>query len=146
MRVHRNGCRIPKVLAAAMSGVMCQAGHTQIRRVLAHARKENAREEGRRFDSGLATPAKKRQRISTRGERTRRASLMLPRRRRRTGRRNLSEIAHLTGGAFCQFDDGAADRLADLLKAAAAFAVGGAKALATQNSEAARLLLTQIKK
>jgi cyclopropane fatty-acyl-phospholipid synthase-like methyltransferase len=56
------------------------------------------------------------------------------------------EIARLTGGAHCHFDTASAQRLADLLKAVAAFAVGGAKALAAQNSEAARLLLTQVKK
>jgi hypothetical protein len=56
------------------------------------------------------------------------------------------EIANITGGALAQFDDGAADRLADLLKAVAAFAVGGVKALANQSSEAAALLLTQVRK
>jgi hypothetical protein len=57
-----------------------------------------------------------------------------------------AEIARLAGGAHCRFDSGSAQRLADLLKAVAAFAVGGAKALAAQNSEAARLLISQIKK
>jgi hypothetical protein len=57
-----------------------------------------------------------------------------------------AEIARLTGGAHCKFDANAAQRLADLLKAVAAFAAGGIKALADQNSEAARLLLTQIRK
>jgi hypothetical protein len=53
-----------------------------------------------------------------------------------------AEIARLTGGAHCRFDSGAAD----LLKAVAAFAAGGVKALAAQKSEAARVLLIQIKK
>jgi hypothetical protein len=57
-----------------------------------------------------------------------------------------AEIARLTGGAHCHFDSGSAQRLADLLKAVAAFAAGGVKALSAQKSEAARLLLTQIKK
>jgi hypothetical protein len=55
-------------------------------------------------------------------------------------------IARTTGGAHCKFDSGAAQRLADLLKAVAAFAVGGVQALADQNSEVAKRLLTQIKK
>jgi hypothetical protein len=57
-----------------------------------------------------------------------------------------AEIANVTGGASCRFDSGSAQRLADLLKAVAAFAAGGVKALASQQTEAARLLLTQIKK
>jgi hypothetical protein len=57
-----------------------------------------------------------------------------------------AEIARITGGAHCKFDSGAAQRLADLLKAVAAFAAGGLKALAAQKSQAATLLLTQLKK
>ena len=40
------------------------------------------------------------------------------------------EIARLTGGAFCRFTPGAAHELAELLRAAAAYAAGGMKALA----------------
>ena len=46
--------------------------------------------------------------------------------------RIYAEIARITGGASCKFDAGAAQRLADLLKAVAAFATGGIKALAAQ--------------
>jgi hypothetical protein len=54
-------------------------------------------------------------------------------------------LASVTGGAACRFDAGSAARLADLLKAVVAFATGGRKALADQKTEAARLLLTQLK-
>jgi hypothetical protein len=57
-----------------------------------------------------------------------------------------AEIAKLTGGAHCKFDAAAPQRLADLLKAVAAFATGGIRALADQKTEAAKLLLTQIRK
>jgi von Willebrand factor type A domain len=57
-----------------------------------------------------------------------------------------ARIAEITKGAVVRFDAGAAQRLADLLKAVAAFASGGVTALAAQNTEAATLLLTQIKK
>src|SRR5262249_23602539 len=57
-----------------------------------------------------------------------------------------AEIARITGGAHCKFDTAAAQRLADLLKAVAAFASGGIRALADQNTAAAQLLLTQIKR
>ena len=40
------------------------------------------------------------------------------------------EIARLTRGAYCRFDPGAAHELGELLRAAAAYAAGGMKALA----------------
>jgi hypothetical protein len=55
------------------------------------------------------------------------------------------EMARLTNGAYAPFDAGSAAQLRELLRAVAAFAVGGVKALANQNSEAARTLLTQMK-
>jgi hypothetical protein len=40
------------------------------------------------------------------------------------------EVARLTRGAYCRFTPGAAHELAELLRAAAAYAAGGMKALA----------------
>jgi hypothetical protein len=40
------------------------------------------------------------------------------------------EIARLTKGAYCRFDPGAAHQLGELLRAVAAYAAGGMKALA----------------
>jgi hypothetical protein len=40
------------------------------------------------------------------------------------------EIARLSRGAYCRFSTGAAHQLAELLRAAAAYAAGGRKALA----------------
>ena len=40
------------------------------------------------------------------------------------------EIARLTRGAYCRFDPGAAQQLGELLRAAAAYAAGGMRALA----------------
>jgi hypothetical protein len=53
------------------------------------------------------------------------------------------EIARLTGGAWCRFDRGAAAQLRELLRAAAAYAVGGREALqrlSTTVAGATRLL------
>jgi hypothetical protein len=58
----------------------------------------------------------------------------------------FTQIAKLTKGAHVEFNANSAVTLAELLKAVAVFATGGTKALADQNSDAARLLLTQIKK
>jgi len=44
--------------------------------------------------------------------------------------RAFKEIARLTKGAWCPFDAGAAHQLRELLRAAAAYAAGGYKALA----------------
>ena len=57
------------------------------------------------------------------------------------------DIARLTGGAYAAFDAKAPHRLAELLAAAAAYAVGGRPELerrAGQGERAARLLLSQI--
>ena len=42
----------------------------------------------------------------------------------------LCELARLTGGAYCNFDQGSAGVLQDLLKAVAVYVAGGSKALA----------------
>jgi hypothetical protein len=55
------------------------------------------------------------------------------------------ELARLTGGAYGKFDAGAAKQLGELLRAVAAFAVGGLAALANQKTGSARLLLGQMK-
>ena len=57
-----------------------------------------------------------------------------------------TQVPYHEGVLVAEFNAGAAQRPADLLKAVAVFAAGGAKALANQNSEAAKQLLTQIKK
>jgi hypothetical protein len=53
----------------------------------------------------------------------------------------FSNIAKLTGGAHCQFDQGSAKQLAELLGAIATYAAGGRAALEkSANSSAVRLL------
>jgi hypothetical protein len=58
--------------------------------------------------------------------------------------RTFRELARVTKGAHCRFDVGAARELADLLRAVAAYAAGGLKALddlsARQNTGAVKLL------
>ncbi len=63
--------------------------------------------------------------------------------------RAFREIARLTGGAYAAFDQSAAQRLASLLAAAAAYAAGGSRALEAMalapSGDEARLLLTQMR-
>jgi len=54
----------------------------------------------------------------------------------------------LTGGAHCRFDPGAAHELAELLRAVAAYAAGGLKALAdlsARHGAGAAKLLQQLR-
>src|SRR2546425_216963 len=58
------------------------------------------------------------------------------------------EIARLSHGAYCRFDVGAAHQLAELLRAVAAYAAGGVKALAdlsARRGAASLKLLEQLK-
>jgi len=133
-------------LIAAMRRVRCMAGHTQISRVIDHTRKENSCEKVAALV--LISDACE----EDAGDLFRRATeLGVPAFMFQEGAsqevgRIYEEIARITGGAHCKFDAGAAQRLADLLKAVAAFATGGVRALGDQKTEAAKLLLTQIKK
>jgi hypothetical protein len=54
------------------------------------------------------------------------------------------ELARLSGGAYGKFDAGAARHLGELLRAVAAFAVGGVTALAKQQTDSARKLIGQM--
>ena len=133
-------------LVSVMAQVMCRSGHTQIGKVLTHTAEEHevrpvnaliiisdACEElpadlyAKARDLGVPVFA------FQEGDDASAAVV-------------YAEIARLTGGAVARFDNAAAQRLADLLKAVAAYAAGGVKALALQKTEAAALLLTQVKR
>jgi hypothetical protein len=135
-----------KSLAAVMARVTCAAGHTQIRKVLAHARKENAREKINALiivsDACEETPHD----LYAEAREVGAPVFMFQEGNDEHVGKIYAEIARITGGAHCKFDAGAAQRLADLLKAVAAFAAGGIRALADQKTVAARLLLTQVRK
>jgi hypothetical protein len=58
------------------------------------------------------------------------------------------EIARLSRGAYCRFDAGSAHQLGELLRAVAAYAAGGMKALtelSRKKSPGAQKLLAQLK-
>jgi hypothetical protein len=134
-----------KSLADIMSTITCRGGPTQIGRVLTHVRKEHQR---RKVDA-LVLISDAFEEIPADAFAEAR-DLGVPAFMFQEGDNDhvagvYAEIAKITGGASCRFDSGSAQRLADLLKAVAAFAAGGVKALADQNSEAARLLLTQVR-
>jgi hypothetical protein len=132
-------------LASIMSRVPCAAGHTQIRKVLAHARKEHT--HGKVSALILISDACEETLHELYAEARELGGVpcfLFQEGDDQSVGKIYAELARITGGAHCKFDAGAAQRLADLLKAVATFATGGIKALADQKSEAARLLLTQI--
>jgi hypothetical protein len=134
-----------QALAEAMRKVMCVSGYTQIGKALAHARKEHEQQAisavalvgdaveekaGSLYDAaaGLGVPIF----LFQEGDDARVRTV-------------FQEVARLTKGAYCMFTPGAARELAELLRAVAAFAVGGLTALADQRNENARKLLQQLK-
>jgi hypothetical protein len=138
----------PIPLTKAMSSIVCRAGHTQIARVLAHARQEAMRskisalvfvgdacEESRDV---LIQPAADLGRLGV-------PVFMLHEGGDRQVERVFREIAQLTHGAYCRFDPGAARQLAELLRAVAVFTAGGMTALAARRDAGATRLLEQLK-
>jgi hypothetical protein len=131
-------------LATIMSRIDCLTGHTQIGKVLAHIRQEHAAQPvSAAIFVGDATE-------ETPGQLYDAATGLPPMFLFQEGHdpvveETFKQLARLTRGAFCMFTPGAARELADLLRAVAAFAVGGLTALADQRSERARKLLQQLK-
>ena len=134
-------------LAAVMTGVTCASGHTQIGKVLAHARRESAHDQVNALiivsDACEEAPADL---YAAAHELAGMPVFMFQEGDDPHIAEIYAELARITGGAHCKFDSAAARRLADLLKAVAAFATGGIRALADQKTAVARLLLTQIKR
>jgi hypothetical protein len=125
---------------------MCASGHTQIGRVLRHAGKEHMRQKIGALilisDACEEIPADL---YAAARELPVPAFLFQEGSDERVGK-IYREIAGISGGAHCTFDANSAQRLADLLKAVAAFATGGLQALEAQKNEAAVLLLGKLKK
>ena len=138
-------------LAQLMSRIDVRGGSTQIRRVLAHARNEARRAKvGALVYIGDAMEENPDALAAIAGELALLGvkAFMFQEGQDSAARRTFSEIARLTGGAYCAFDAGASARLAALLRAAAAYAAGGHAALTREASAdpAARLLLSQMHK
>jgi hypothetical protein len=141
----------PKRLGDLMSRIDCRGGHTQIGKVLAHARRENDNGKiaalvfiGDAMEEPLDDLCAAAGELGLRGVK----AFMFQEGYDPVCEQAFREIARLTGGAFCRFAPGAADELAELLRAAAAYAAGGMKALAdlkARHNAGAVKLLEQIK-
>ncbi len=138
-------------LAELMRRIQCVGGHTQIGKVLAHARQEHGRERVQALVFvGDAMEEKLDDLCASAGEL---GLLGVPVFMFQEGHDAVAEtayreIARLSRGAYSRFDTGAAHQLRELLRAVAAYAAGGRKALAelsSRGAEGARLLLAQMK-
>ena len=119
-------------LANLMSGIVCRAGATQIGKVLAHACSETKKTKvaalvfvGDAMEENideLAVTAGELGRLGVK-------AFMFQEGNNADVEQAFREIARLTHGAYCRFDAGAASQLAQLLRAVAAYAAGGSKAL-----------------
>ncbi len=136
-------------LAALMSRVECRGGYTQIGRVLGHVLKEAGRGSvsavvhvGDACEEDIDALAARAGEIGMLGI----PVFMFQEGADPDATRAFAEIARLTGGAHCRFDEGSAARLRDLLSAVAVYAAGGRPALEASGSTGARLLLESMKR
>src|SRR5262245_9121117 len=127
-------------LAELMSRIDCRGGHTQIGKVIAHAKRET---QGNKVQAvvfvGDAMEEKLDDLCHAAGEL---GLLGVPVFMFQEGgdavaEQAFREIARLTRGAYSRFDPGTARQLAGLLRAAAAYAAGGMRALADLSAKRA---------
>jgi hypothetical protein len=136
----------PERFGKLMSRIDCRGGPTQIAKVLTHARRENERFRvgalvfiGDAMEESLDELCKGAGELGLRGV----PAFMFQEGDDPTCEHAFREIARLSRGAYCKFAPGAAHELAELLRAAAAYAAGGMKALAAlrgRSTQAARLI------
>lgn len=136
-----------RALAQLMTGIDCRGGHTQISKVLTHARTEHKRQKinavvyvGDAMEEDIDRLAQKAGELGLLGC----PMFLFQEGSDRVAESAFREFARLTKGAYAKFNAGAAAELAALLRAVAAYASGGRSALKLQGSGSARLLLEQL--
>ena len=137
----------PQALRDLMTTIDCRGGHTQIGRILAHARKETGKHKvnvmvfvGDAMEEKIDDLAAAAGELGLLGLRV----FIFQEGQNPSVERAFREIARLSGGAYARFDVNAAGQLAELLRAAAVYAAGGLKALA-KGGAGAQLLLKQMR-
>src|SRR4051794_32337673 len=120
-------------LAGLMAAIDCRGGHTQIAKVLAHAKRETQKTKvqalvfvGDAMEEKLDDLCHSAGELGLLGV----PAFMFQEGYEPIAEQAFREIARLTRGAYCRFDPGAAHQLGELLRAAAAYAAGGMRALA----------------
>jgi len=134
-------------LGGLMEKIDCRGGHTQIRKILAHAKRETAATKvqalvfvGDAMEEPIDDLCAAAGQIGLLGV----PCFVFQEGHDPVAEQAFREIARLSRGAYCKFDISAAHELAELLRAVAAYAAGGLKALADlkarHNSGAIKLL------
>jgi hypothetical protein len=122
----------PEKLGALMEKIDCRGGHTQIGKVLSHVRRESELKKVQALVYvGDAMEEKIDDLCAAAGELGLCGipAFMFQEGHDAIAERAYREIARLSRGAYGRFAPGAAKELAELLRAAAAYAAGGIKAL-----------------
>src|ERR1700731_3382421 len=120
-------------LARLMEQIDCRGGHTQIGKIIAHAKRQS---QGTKVQAvvfvGDAMEEKLDDLCHAAGELGLLGvpAFMFQEGHDPVAEQAFREIARLTRGAYCRFDPGAAHELRELLRAVAAYAAGGMRALA----------------
>jgi hypothetical protein len=138
-------------LGGLMEKIDCRGGHTQIGKVLAHARRETAARKvqalvfvGDAMEEPIDNLCAAAGELGLLGV----PAFVFQEGHDAAAEQAFREIARLTRGAYCRFDISAAHELAELLRAVAAYAAGGMKALAdlkARNNSGAVKLLAQLR-
>lgn len=141
----------PRTLAGLMEQIDCRGGHTQIAKVLAHARRESEKTKvqalvyvGDAMEESIDDLCAKAGELGLLGV----PVFMFQEGGDPVAENAYREITRLSRGAYCRFNAGAAHELRELLRAVAAFASGGLNALgrlAASKNNQALLLLEQLR-
>ena len=122
----------PDNLLRQMSGLQCQAGMTQIERLLRHAIQQNNEQKlrgvifiGDAMEENIDVLCQLAGKLGLLSV----PLFIFQERQDPVARQAFEEMARLSGGAYCQFDAASAEQLKDLLKAVAIYAAGGLQAL-----------------
>lgn len=138
-------------LVKLMTGVMCRAGQTQIRRVLRHAIKETQARRvhalvfvGDCVEEDIDALGRLAGELGVLGVR----AFLFQEGANPEAERAFRHLAHLTQGAHCRFDSSSPNELRALLGAVAAYAAGGRQALIDAGQRAGgavKLLASQVR-
>lgn len=140
--------RDPDELGRLMTKVSCRGGHTQIGRVLSHARTESNENKvsamvfvGDCMEENVDDLAALAGELGLLGV----PVFLFQEGNDQTAQVAFQELARLTRGAYCRFDAGSAAQLRELLSAVAVYAAGGRKALENHaGGSGTRALLEQL--
>jgi len=140
----------PAALGDLMARIDCRGGQTQIRKVLAHARRECERQRvnalvyvGDCMEESVDELCARAGELGLLGV----PVFLFQEGAEPVAERAFREIARLTRGAYCRFAQGSAEELKALLRAVAVYAAGGRRALTNLSAKdrGAALLLGQMR-